>query len=564
MKEILRKLEKLLITPAIDDPKFKDWIDQTDTLEFLDANAREEFQVVFARISDILINSLFVDRSKLNPPRIEDLLNWDHYGIKSWSFVEGTDSIYITHPASNPGSETLKDADQFVFMRKFNINKKVEEYIEISQKFTQIFDIHHIPVKKAWCRLDRRGNEESVVSVIDKSFKEHPCEYLVVLVRRDVLEQYAMLTNSVLVRLFNSERTSKMFMLWSSNSDTEKQGEYKSNIHYRYHKEAIGSYYRGFQIVSRIASDREILKSLKNLRNPSVDNYAEFKCFDWKNNRICSHSCSPKMLANYYVKSDLPFELTPAFFDSEVLLNYKFNREKYNLTERSVSCRGSWCLENYGINEEGQVYTYLIYLSRLPYEEQLHWKAKNVDPKASISRLSLERDFKENWNYFEYNPLASLKNKLKNIKQSFWIFKDEELFKNVLYTYSESPQEWSDDICNLHKLLIEGFDTKWLRQAANSLNCSPSSDLQSIALIKEVLIGLDFEEQRAKEIVTHLRDLQKHRNVLSAHASISEAQKMKKKAIENHGSLRQHFRELTTDCDKTVGILINAFSKLKL
>ena len=58
--------------------------------------------------------------------------------------------------------------------------------------------------------------------------------------------------------------------------------------------------------------------------------------------------------ANYFTQSDLPFEMSPAFFHPEVLTRYKSDSDKYTLQDRSISCRGAWHLQTYDINDAGQ------------------------------------------------------------------------------------------------------------------------------------------------------------------------------------------------------------------
>ena len=80
--------------------------------------------------------------------------------------------------------------------------------------------------------------------------------------------------------------------------------------------------------------------------------------------------------------------------------------------DRSIRARNSWYLETYDINEVGQVHTYLIYLSRLPYEEQLYWKSFNEAPTAPISKRAFATDFQGEF-YGEYDPLSSLRYALR-------------------------------------------------------------------------------------------------------------------------------------------------------
>jgi hypothetical protein len=36
-------------------------------------------------------------------------------------------------------------------------------YIEVLQRFIQIFDLHLVPERNAWCRLDKHGDIEEVI-----------------------------------------------------------------------------------------------------------------------------------------------------------------------------------------------------------------------------------------------------------------------------------------------------------------------------------------------------------------------------------------------------------------
>ena len=67
---------------------------------------------------------------------------------------------------------------------------------------------------------------------------------------------------------------------------------------------------------------------------------------DRKHDRIAEISCAPSALANYFTESDLPFEITPAFFHPEVLLKYKMDREKYWLTAEIHQLPRSMAFEN--------------------------------------------------------------------------------------------------------------------------------------------------------------------------------------------------------------------------
>ena len=555
MKRILKQLEQLSIKRDIDDPEYNDWIAQTDTLDFLENNARDDFLVIYANIDSVLINSLFVSECKLKPLPVNDLLKWDCNGYESWGIVETNNNPCVEHTFTYSESETLRFAEQIVYIREFNGVPEVGQYVEISHRFTQIFDIHYMRERRAWCNIDENGEINPVICISDEKDQSSIYKGLVVLVKREFFKQYASLTNSNLLRFFCSKRTSKYFMRWESYAGPNKRG----NIFYNCEiQKNIASAFRGFQFIPCMDAKENTSNSLKDSYNKSNTEYPKFICFDWKNKKITKYSCSPDQLTYY------PIKLSPVFFNSKVLLEYKNDSEKYKLTERSVICRGrdTWHLERYDINEEDQVHTNMIYLSRLPIKEQLHWLKYNEAPKASISERS-KNEFLGIW-HPEYNPLVSLKNKLKHSDLLFWNLKDKQFFDQVNYTLTDTKDEWSKDILNLYQLLIEGFDVKlkWLRQTAKNLNILSKDNLGSIELIKKILIRLSYEEHCANKIVEPFHVLRNHRNKLGAHLSVDDAKQLKSEAFENYGSLSKHFRQLVAECDRSMKVLIKAFNHI--
>ena len=174
---------------------------------------------------------------------------------------------------------------------------------------------------------------------------------------------------------------------------------------------------------------------------------------------------------NYFTESDLPFEITPAFFRPEVLQRYKSDPTKYTLNERSIDCRGSWSLQTYDINEEGQVHTYLVYLRHLPHSEQLYWKSFNVRPRGSISKRAVMTDIKGEF-HLDYNSLQSILafvHKLAEDGVDWWKLKAADLPSKVHYPVTDASEEWANEIMPLDKLLVEGFEVGWLKAKASVL-----------------------------------------------------------------------------------------------
>jgi hypothetical protein len=256
----------------------------------------------------------------------------------------------------------------------------------------------------------------------------------------------------------------------------------------------------------------------------------------------------------------LPFEVTPAFFRPEVLAKYKSDRAKYKLDSRSVGCRGAWHLETFDINAAGQVHTYLIYLSGLPYDEQLHWKQFNEYPKAPLSDRAIKTDFEGRWSE-EYDSLPSLKRKLDTLHSEsvdWWKLRDPEAPSKVHYPYTDSKDEWAEEILNLDQLLVEGLEEKWLRRKAKELGCNPDSRLRALKLIEVILVAVDFESEHARDIMSPFHAVHNLRSILKGHTAGSEAEKVRKETLVAFGSFKKHFEKLCTDCDESIDIVANA------
>jgi hypothetical protein len=556
--------EPLLLTLARepeDSESFNYWVQQQDIFPFLENEILDEHIILYASLPYVLIYAVLIPDEELDDSSIQDLLGWEHFPYSSWSEVSSSDEIWIEPPLSDSGSELLSQGEQIIFMRSFAGYHSQDKYYEISQKITHVLDIHFMPERNAWCRLDRLGDIEDVIKIVSiDNFGKNETG-IVITMQRKLLGHYANLTDSKLIRMFDFTRMSKIFYGW--------QGEHKisyeesNNIFSRlvvYSNYA--SYSRGFQLVDVSSLVKDLDKELLgNIFDNTEKKYETYVAHDWKNNAIQEISCNPSCLANYFTESDLPFQITPAFFKPEVLLKYKTDREKYQLDSNSVSCRDTWHLENFDINEAGQIHTYLIYLSHLPYEEQLHWKQYNEKPKAPLSERVIKRDFEGQF-YQQYDPLSSLKyklDKLDSLNVKWWKLRDRDAIKKVHYPYTTSKDEWAEEILNLDQLVVEGFEKKWLKARAKILGRSLEENFGSIKIIEECLISFNFEEEEARQIISSFREIHHLRSKVKGHTNGQEADILRKTALQKFGSFRKHFEHLCAECDESLDVLINAF-----
>ena len=292
--------------------------------------------------------------------------------------------------------------------------------------------------------------------------------------------------------------------------------------------------------------------------SPEPEQYATFITQDRKHKRVHECSCDPAQLGNYFVESDLPFAISPAFFRPEVLAKYKADPDKYRIETRSIHCHGAWSLESYDINDAGQVHAYLTDLNRLPYTEQLYWKSFNEAPKAEISARANKSDFRGEWDTSP-DPLPDLKRRLEALSGSgitWWSLKDQQLPGRVHYPVTTSQEEWANALMALDQLVVEGLSKSYFKSKAKAANITVDPQWGSLTLINEV-IRVQVDKKKATAVVAPLKSLHDLRNKMKGHAGGSDSKAILKELIAEHGDLRSHFRSLANDCDHAIALMID-------
>ena len=104
----------------------------------------------------------------VDPPDTEDLLRWNCNADSSWGISHGGDrrSIWISPPLEYTGSDTIDKGEQFVFNRFFAGRLGDKNYFEVCQKFVHLSDLHFVPERNAYCRLDDHGDIDEVVRIV--------------------------------------------------------------------------------------------------------------------------------------------------------------------------------------------------------------------------------------------------------------------------------------------------------------------------------------------------------------------------------------------------------------
>lgn len=561
----LEKIKALCLEPA-DSIEFDNWIEQGDVQSFLIQDSLDEHIMLYAALPNAFIHTVLMPIFDYDKEAIQDLQKWSYNPYSSWGVWTSSSDAGIEPPLHNAGSDFLEQGEQIVFVREFVGLSANTTYYEINQKIAHLIGVHFVSEKNAWCGLDEHGDLEEIIKIIHvDNLLGIKTGGVIIYAKKSVLAEYAGVDDLRLMRMFDFTR------LRSGNSISWERAipaefNYKNEIFATLAcVKGVSSYCRGVQFIDIKTSKEQIIqRNFFSSHNGAIKKYCSYIAQDWKNSEIKEISCNPVCLANYYTQSDLPFELTPAFFRPEVLSKYKADTDKYTLKHGAIYCRGAWCLETYNVNSADQISTYLIYLSRLPYEEQMHWKQFNEAPKAPLSEDTIARDFQGRF-YNEYNPLQSIKNQIYELDKqniAWWQLHDRNVLDKVHYPYTASKDEWATEILNLDQLLIEGFNKQELARIAKKFKIEATAKVGPLKLIEKMLVAQGFEEQKAYDLMTPLHELHNLRSQLKGHRWGTEAENIRKAALTKHGAFKKHFAWLCTKCDKSLSEITKVLQEI--
>ncbi len=416
-------------------------------------------------------------------------------------------------------------------------------------------DIHHYTEHRAYCRFDKHGDLEKVVTITHDGRGAS-----LVTFKRSLLEKYLAASDSALVRMFDFQLVrDKQIRSWP---DTPENVFVQNPIFYRQKIDpGKAAYTRGVQIILPARPKAAIFSAIKKGHGED-DRYVDFLAHDFRNDVVTSISTDPQATTNYFQadSNSLPYETSPAFFKSEVLVKYKNDTDKYAIEERNIYCRGAWMLRGYDVNKAGQIHVYICDFQNLPYEEQLYWKSFNEHPKSGISERAMRNDFCGQWFYYT-DPLQRIKNILEDWKKSnttWWKLRDPVLVRRVAVPRTDSLDEWAREFKNLSMLVIEGFDNKVIHHRLKEMKLQWESDEKSLVLLERILSGSPANGSERK--LNGLRLVQRIRSKIDAHARGGEASGIADRAIREHGSYSTHFEAVCLQIESELKSIEHAFN----
>lgn len=264
-----------------------------DFLNFLNEDYKQMPLIVYCK--NIWLNSLIVPKENLSGNYTKKLLNWN-IDPSSYSYSTNNNKEYkLCEPCDlcDP-QEILKNATP-IFLER-DIFNNTDTSIELNQKISHRLDIVELD-KNQFYKLDERGDKEKVASINNKK------DIKLCQLDREELNKYLCISNSVLIRFFNVDVFKEnSFENRNKSTYTSPNISYNEYICYDNDKNVISKEIRGFQIINSVP--------MKNKEK----NYEEFLTWDLETKNIINHTCNPKELKNYSVKTDKIYKVCPVFF----------------------------------------------------------------------------------------------------------------------------------------------------------------------------------------------------------------------------------------------------------
>lgn len=415
-------------------------------------------------------------------------------------------------------------------------------YIEIDQRMTLPEGLHWYEEYQCWCRWSsEEGRVEPMIVEGTYESADGGAEATVVLVSETVLKGQQDGADHELIQMFDWTGAGENHAGHYTTDDDEYH--HADGIAYRRRGEPDGyMYIRGARRV-QVQEDTE--------GDSTEEEGVKFLCWPWAPGDPKHAECRESGVRRADLRSyfeppdDRCLEITPVFFDAEVLTRYKQNKDRYEVQDRQIHAYDAWTLKTYDINDAGQVHTYLVYLGQLPRKEQLYWLAHNEAPKARISDRAFTTDIEGN-----FGPDTSI-NRLRRMAERqtqkgsvWWRTHDPLMVERYLPTHDENAVEpWKQAVIELHQCTIENMLQEFFDRDVDKGDRDKERGLPN--KLRRWLSGTGITEEDATEIVAPLTELNQLRNTVAHGKTPEKAQKAVAKAMAFQNRLRGHSIDLT-------------------
>ena len=240
------KFEKLASEPK-SEQEFQQWIEQREVLHFLEKEISDEYGIIYASTPSVFIHAMFIPELLLaDQDNIPVLEQWNFNAFTGWGICCSRDDVYLSGPLE---SERLySKGEMIVFGRNFDGDEDLKTYFEINQKIAHVLDLHYLPERNAWCKLNQFGDIDEVVKVIELGGLSEDWAEKVIVAKLDALTEFAVIQDFCLVRMFDFTRIrTGSFSGWNHSVEPMPFGN-QTTIFGRQSISNNGSYSRGIQL----------------------------------------------------------------------------------------------------------------------------------------------------------------------------------------------------------------------------------------------------------------------------------------------------------------------------
>ena len=251
--------------------------------------------------------------------------------------------------------------------------------------------------------------------------------------------------------------------------------------------------------------------------------YVEFIIEVHDSGEKVTYTSNPNAVANFFgANPNAPNFLTQIHFQKGVLDKYYQKPSTYTVNSGVLHCGHEWGLPMDN-NHDDKVCAWLGDLGRIPYDEQLHWRAYNIPPRGELSEtfynnqiLAVPTDGTRS----EYLFRKSYEN-LRRVSEKHlgWPLliplgaEDRHHLKTLRIPSSDEQREFDELVLSLTKTIVDSLNEKKLREVISDDSVADAGT--GIRLLEVVLKQLD--EQHHAGHILYLRTLQSLRSTGVAH-----------------------------------------------
>ena len=202
------KALRAIAYPPVQDPD--GWYARAeDGVTWLQANTDADYVVLHAQLGEAYVHSVLAPIEDLTPPKADQLITADLHADRGWiiehEWGAGGRKISLESPLRGRDVVSIQRGEALVFRRNFDGYRQHRPVVEINQRLVQALDLHFLPERGAWCRLDARGDLEDVIIIVERAEGDNETE-TIVLIRAEPLAEYMAVSRQAIFFKFDFTR----------------------------------------------------------------------------------------------------------------------------------------------------------------------------------------------------------------------------------------------------------------------------------------------------------------------------------------------------------------------